>query len=498
MYKVQINNNKITIEDSKTVIFESELAGIEQSASFDIFGIYGVVSFNSRKLLVLVKEAKKVGKYKESDVFEISNVSILAISSLENKPRELNHIKKLIQHFFKLPGVYFSQTNLHRNLAIPEMDQKYERDFLFNKKPIENLMKMANENDHQLQESNPAVLKCIQGFFRSEDGITLISRRCPKRAGSRYFSRGVNKEGYPSNFVETEQIVGDGVSYLQLRGSIPLKWKHEVNLRYRPSIHLEEENTREISHSLLQNIYKKPVKYLNLIHSSGYESILYEKFNEFYEIFNYDIKKEFNDAKKMKKIRKMIELSCEMEGNRFHQKEIIRSNCIDCLDRTNSMQYIIGCEVLRYQLKSSDDQESTDKIKQHRRILQRLYYDNGNNLSLQYAGTKAMATYLMEDSGSNLVKRLEDVYLSLSRYFINRYHHGYLHDSYEIVTGVREHGNISRSFGMKYILLIFVPLFVGIALKIKISNGFKCALIFLIVILFAVILGEKAIDYPTS
>ena len=34
------------------------------------------------------------------------------------------------------------------------------------------------------------------------------------------------------------------------------------------------------------------------------------------------------------------------------QKQIIRTNCIDCLDRTNSMQYLIGEKILELQLDS--------------------------------------------------------------------------------------------------------------------------------------------------
>jgi hypothetical protein len=61
--------------------------------------------------------------------------------------------------------------------------------------------------------------------------IALISRRSKDRAGLRYQRRGIDHEGHVANFVETEMLVralvGGKVSlfsFVQIRGSIPLKW----------------------------------------------------------------------------------------------------------------------------------------------------------------------------------------------------------------------------------------------------------------------------------
>lgn len=65
----------------------------------------------------------------------------------------------------------------------------------------------------------------------------LISRRSVQRAGTRLFSRGIDTNGFCSNFVETEQIVefaGDKASFVQTRGSIPLYWAQTPNLKYKP------------------------------------------------------------------------------------------------------------------------------------------------------------------------------------------------------------------------------------------------------------------------
>ena len=85
----------------------------------------------------------------------------------------------------------------------------------------------------------------------------LISRRSRHRVGTRYFSRGIDVQGNTANFNETEQIVlldplpqngeplrpgrVDGrerLSFVQIRGSVPLFWAEVNNLRYKPDLQI--------------------------------------------------------------------------------------------------------------------------------------------------------------------------------------------------------------------------------------------------------------------
>jgi hypothetical protein len=90
--------------------------------------------------------------------------------------------------------------------------------------------------------------------------FALISRRSRFRAGTRYFKRGIDEEGHVANFNETEQIVtvdspgGEDttarMSYVQIRGSIPLFWAEINNLRYMPDLQIMDlQNT--VSRSVL-------------------------------------------------------------------------------------------------------------------------------------------------------------------------------------------------------------------------------------------------------
>jgi hypothetical protein len=85
----------------------------------------------------------------------------------------------------------------------------------------------------------------------------LISRRSRYRAGTRYFTRGIDVNGQTANNNETEQIVlfdplpangqmasrgrVDGrekLSYVQTRGSVPVFWAEVNNLRYKPDLQI--------------------------------------------------------------------------------------------------------------------------------------------------------------------------------------------------------------------------------------------------------------------
>lgn len=83
----------------------------------------------------------------------------------------------------------------------------------------------------------------------------LISRRSRYRAGTRYFRRGIDHEGHVANFNETEQLLlvesptlggalrssnsfSAKLSFVQIRGSIPLFWAEVNTLRYKPDLQI--------------------------------------------------------------------------------------------------------------------------------------------------------------------------------------------------------------------------------------------------------------------
>jgi hypothetical protein len=79
--------------------------------------------------------------------------------------------------------------------------------------------------------------------------LYLISRRSRFRAGTRYFRRGIDHDGHVANFNETEQIAtvptqadpgtaATTLSFVQIRGSIPIFWSEISTLRYKPDLQI--------------------------------------------------------------------------------------------------------------------------------------------------------------------------------------------------------------------------------------------------------------------
>lgn len=79
--------------------------------------------------------------------------------------------------------------------------------------------------------------------------LCLISRRSRFRAGTRYFRRGIDHDGHVANFNETEQIAtvasqadpnkaATTLSFVQIRGSVPVFWAEINTLRYKPDLQI--------------------------------------------------------------------------------------------------------------------------------------------------------------------------------------------------------------------------------------------------------------------
>lgn len=97
--------------------------------------------------------------------------------------------------------------------------------------------------------------------------LYLVSRRSRYRAGTRYFRRGIDHEGHVANFVETEQMLlldrmgkangdlGARLSFVQIRGSIPLYWAEINTLRYKPDLQVMELSDTVSKHDMWRLYY---------------------------------------------------------------------------------------------------------------------------------------------------------------------------------------------------------------------------------------------------
>lgn len=105
------------------------------------------------------------------------------------------------------------------------------------------------------------------------------------------------------------------------------------------------------------------------------------------------------------------------------QTGIIRTNCVDCLDRTNTAQFAIGKCALGYQLyalgilKSPKLDFDTDCV----RMLEELYEDHGDTLALQYGGSQLVHRIKTYRKTAPWTSQGNDIMQTLSRYYSNTF-----------------------------------------------------------------------------
>jgi len=123
------------------------------------------------------------------------------------------------------------------------------------------------------------------------------------------------------------------------------------------------------------------------------------------------------------------------------QKGVFRTNCMDCLDRTNVVQSVISRQIGLTQLhelglnpapSGEAFEEFSDKtLEQHFR---NIWTDNADRLSILYTGTPALKTDFTRTNKRTYAGGLNDGYNSLARYFINNFGDGYNVDCLDVAT----------------------------------------------------------------
>lgn len=291
----------------------------------------------------------------------------------------------------------------------------------------------------------------------------LISRRSTKRAGTRLFCRGIDNHGNVSNFVETEQIIeynGEKVSFVQIRGSIPIFWYQTPNLKLKPRPRIDVSRDHLPPYQLhmdsLVMHYSKLVL-VNLIDHRGAEDELEKAFaqvvtrsgspNERYEAFDFHA-----ECKKMRWDRLNIlidRLAHEQdEFGVFHlrsgtlisaQDGVFRTNCIDCLDRTNVVQSMLAKRSLQLTLTKLGILYSGQTLEAVGggmiELFKNVWADNADLVSIQYSGTGALKTDFTRTGKRTKRGLLQDGTNSLTRYYKNNFNDGFRQDAIDLFLG---------------------------------------------------------------
>ncbi|KAJ7068496.1 inositol polyphosphate phosphatase [Mycena amicta] len=281
--------------------------------------------------------------------------------------------------------------------------------------------------------------------------LSLISRLSWKRAGTRFNSRGVDDDGNVANSVETETMFTTDqqcVSSVQVRGSVPLFWEQQGLQTFGQKIQITRPTTSQpaFDRHFAQLVEEYgSVHAINLLGSKENEAsltnayarhlqIAREAFGDEVCLTHYD----FHNAVRsgghdsvVRDLRRVDTISNHIDNFGFtmcdaasdeivtEQKGVFRTNCLDCLDRTNFVQDIMSRTILeQYILLVRREWTHSHTLWINHR---ELWGDNGDALSKIYAGTGALNTSFTRTGKRTLAGVLSDATKSVSRAYINNF-----------------------------------------------------------------------------
>ncbi|KAF8941493.1 hypothetical protein BGZ58_007860 [Dissophora ornata] len=473
-----------------------------------IFGIIGFIRLLAGEYMIVITDRQKVGRIGEHDIFKLKDYRIVPFSrnnmalSDAQTGEEASYISLLHSHLqsgeFHFSYGYELTHTLQRQSELRGIT-----------KPIwERLSNFILPIVNSFVELKAAEIN------RKPFTFALISRRSRHRAGTRYFSRGVDSEGNVSNFNETEQIVVlDSVpdaavqtipgnytmlAHVQTRGSIPIFWTQINNIKYTPKLQIFDNPDIENAfrrHFETQKRLYGPQIVINLINKKGYERPMGAAFSKQIDILNdpqikYHHFDFHHECSKMRWHRVSLLLDhfhsdlvaqgyFKAEVNRDtiqrvyqRQTSAVRTNCMDCLDRTNVVQSVISRWVLNRQLQELEillPNETFETWDQFETLFRNVWADNADVVSCAYSGTGALKTDYTRTGERTKIGALHDLENSIIRYVKNNFMDGARQDAYDLflVYDVHEGGSDPLIDGRPlHLKLIPLGLVVGFAMLV--------------------------------
>nr|XP_057942470.1 synaptojanin-1 isoform X1 [Doryrhamphus excisus] len=430
---------------------EKEAIKNTYSKIVDAYGILGVLRLNlgdsMLHSLVVVTGCSSVGKVQESEVFRVTQTDFISLKNDPGDEERIAEVRKVLNsgHFY----FAWSSTGVSMDLSLNArrriLEDTTDNRFFWNQSLHLHLKHYGvNCDDWLLRLMCGGVeIRTIYAGHRQAKAC-IFSRLSSERAGTRFNVRGTNDDGQVANFVETEQAIflDDSVSsFIQIRGSIPLFWEQpgiqkksikgvflHLNGNRQPNRldqnpHLVGSHRVKLSRGFeanapaferhftaLRRLYGKQV-IINLLGSKEGEHMLSKAFQShlkasehgaFVKMVNFDYHQNVRGGKADKlhsvlkpQLSKFIDecgffyYSGEM-GITRSQGGTIRTNCLDCLDRTNSVQAFFALEMLPRQLEEMGLTEKPQLVARFQEVFRTMWSVNGDSVSKIYAGTGAL------------------------------------------------------------------------------------------------------------
>ncbi|KAL3280582.1 hypothetical protein HHI36_003815 [Cryptolaemus montrouzieri] len=422
----------------ETLLFESQAVAVlsaqeteavkkQYTKILDGYGCLGVLQLYSGETtvlyLVIITSCFSVGKIGDSEIFRITQTTFVPLHFQQGEEK-IYEVRKLLNS----GTFYFSHssgTNPALDLTLCEQRRQKtgttDHRFFWNRMLNVHLVRFGVDCSSWLVKTMCGSVEIRTVYVGHRKALAaVISRLSCERAGTRFNVRGTNDEGHVANFVETEQVIyleNEVTSYLQTRGSVPLFWEQPGvqvgSHKVRMSRGYEASGAAFDRHmKMIKDRYGKQVIVnllgTSLIGSKEGEATLSQEFQKHHResahvdvphiVYDYHQEVRGGNQTNLQKLKMKLEQYLQDFSYYFSSNGVIyslqtgtvRTNCLDCLDRTNCVQTFLGLEILSRQLQSMQLIDKKQTISRFEEVFKQMWINNGNEISKIYAGTGAI------------------------------------------------------------------------------------------------------------
>ncbi|XP_078086707.1 synaptojanin-2-like [Mustelus asterias] len=418
---------------------EKEVVKSHYVKIMDAYGCLGVLRIKSGDwrlcFLVLVTGCTSVGRIRDTDICKITTTDFVPLQEAIADEERVTALRKLLNsgmfYFSSTPGSAFDLNLCAQKLYTK--DREAGSRFLWNQTLHIHLKQYQVNCSDWLLKVICGVVEIRTAYATEKKAkACLISRLSCERAGASFYVRGTDDDGHVSNFVETEQVIylDDAVSsFVQIRGSVPLFWEQpgaQVGSHHlRLTRGIEADAPAFDRHLILLREQYGSQVIVNLLRIKGGEEVLSRAFKKLMwasthapntPMINFDYYHCMKGGK-VEKLHSLLkpqlqehleEFGFFTSGEHVHhcfQTGVLRTNCLDCLDRTNSVQSYMALEVLYSQLKSLGMAFKKTVVERFVEFYKTMWSLNGHNLSKIFTGSRAREGKTKVKDGARSVSR---------------------------------------------------------------------------------------------
>ncbi|KAJ8299183.1 hypothetical protein KUTeg_023243 [Tegillarca granosa] len=328
---------------------------------------------------VLVTGCLSVGKVADSEIFRITSTQFVSLRNFAGDEEKVGEVRKLLNS----GTFYFAWSNTGIPWDLTLCAQRKNRMLHVH------FQRFGVDTDQWLLKiiCGGVEIRTIYAAHRQAKAC-LISRLSCERAGTRFNVRGTNDDGNVANFVETEQV-----------GS------HKVRMSrgHEASAPAFDNHIR-----MIKQLYGEQVM-INLLGRKEGEHMLSQAFESHHKasvhrqdtpLINFDYHTECRggNLKNLERLKQHVIkyldnfdfFYCEAFDTKKYQTGTVRSNCLDCLDRTNAVQTLLALEILPRQLEVLGLANKPQMVSRFVEIYKQIWTVNGDHVSRIYAGTGAL------------------------------------------------------------------------------------------------------------